>query len=246
MVGRLVLAALMVSLAAGTVVLLDDEKQPPPAPRFAVEDVAVSPGEVPPAAGPVPPDLAGWARRVSDATDIPVRTLVAYGKAEAKTRTRDPGCNLSWVTLAGVGRVESHHGRYSGTTIGEDGTLSKPIIGVPLDGSPGVQAIPDTDRGTLDGDAQWDRAVGSMQFLPATWSRWSLRAADDGRAPDPQNVDDSALTAANYLCAVGGDLSTGAGWWRAVLTYNQSNEYARSVYSGAAAYARKANELSPR
>ncbi|WP_253888611.1 murein transglycosylase [Actinokineospora diospyrosa] len=238
---RFALVAFLVALAAGTVLLLDDGDPPPQPKRFAVTELPVRRGEEPPRANPVPEqELDAWVDRLAGATDIPRRTLLAYAKAEIATRQRVPRCNITWATLAGVGRVESHHGRYGGAQINDDGTLTKPIIGVPLDGSPGVQAIPDTDGGTLDGDPQWDRAVGSMQFLPTTWSRWSLRATGDGAPPNPQNVDDSALTAANYLCASGGDLATGAGWWKAVLTYNESTRYAQSVYSGAAAYSRVA------
>ena len=131
---------------------------------------------------------------MSDKTEIPVRSLVAYAEAELSLRVTDPACNITWATLAGVGRVESHHGSYGGSRVGEDGTLTPPIVGIPLDGSPGVLAIPDTDGGRLDGDAQWDRAVGAMQFLPATWARWGVRAGGDGAAPDPQNIDDAALS----------------------------------------------------
>ncbi len=246
---RLLVALVLLALGVGTAALLTAVNTPDgPAvrqPRFAVPALDVAPGAAAPQARPVPaaPDLRAWADRVAARTDIPARTLVAYVNAEVAIRARVPGCNLAWTTLAGVGRVESHHGRYSGTRVNEDGRLSKPIIGVPLDGSPGVQAIRDTDAGRLDGDTEWDRAVGSMQFLPATWARWALRANDDGTPADPQNVDDAALTAARYLCASGGDLATGAGWWKAVLTYNESNRYARDVYSGADAYARKAEEL---
>ncbi len=243
------MGAVLLALGAGAVVLftqLDSARQEPDRPpRFAVPALDVDPGSAPPQARRLTADpaLRAWAERVAGATDIPVRTLMAYANAELVTRDRTPACNLTWVTLAGVGRVESHHGRYGGTSVREDGTLSKPIVGVPLDGSPGVQAIPDSDRGRLDGDLEWDRAVGSMQFLPTTWSRWSIRANNDGTPADPQNVDDSALTAARYLCASGGDLGTGQGWWKAVLTYNQSTKYGRDVFSGADAYARKADEL---
>jgi membrane-bound lytic murein transglycosylase B len=79
-----------------------------------------------------------------------------------------------------------------------------------------------------------------MQFLPSTWARWATRASADGQPPDPQNVDDAALTAARYLCASGGNLSTGKGWWKAVLAYNESVAYARDVFSAADAYARSA------
>lgn len=239
----------LVALAVGGVVLVRQEDDPrPPAggpARFAVPALDVAPGTAAPQARPLPAsaDLLAWADRVAAATDIPSRTVVAYVNAELTTRTRSPGCNLTWTTLAGIGRVESHHGLYGGSRVNDDGTLTKPIVGVPLDGSPGVRAIPDTDRGELDGDTRWDRAVGSMQFLPTTWSSWSARANGDGADPDPQNVDDATLTAARYLCASGGDLATGEGWWKAVLTYNRSNKYGRDVFSGADAYARKAAEL---
>ncbi|MGH3881632.1 MAG: hypothetical protein ACRDSK_31805 [Actinophytocola sp.] len=100
--------------------------------------------------------------------------------------------------------------------------------------------IRDTDRGKLDGDPTWDRAVGAMQFLPETWQRWGVRASRDGKAPDPQNIDDAALTAGRYLCASGGNLSKAAGWWRAVMTYNRSVTYGQKVFSGADAYAKEA------
>lgn len=219
-------------------------------PRFAVPVLDVAPGSAVPfqaGARPAAPGQAGdaraWADRVSETTDIPARTLVAYADAEVELRQSVPRCQLTWPTLAGVGRLESRHGLFGGAQVGGDGRLSQPIIGVPLDGSPGVRAIKDTDSGALDGDQQWDRAVGSMQFLPTTWTRWAARASGDGQVPDPQNVDDSALTAARYLCASGGDLATGRGWWKAVLTYNASAAYGKDVFSAADAYARAAKAL---
>ena len=213
-----------------------------PPPGFEVPDLDVAPGTAVPTATVTPgtPALSAWARRLSAKTEIPERSLVAYAQAEIATKRTTPACNINWATLAGIGRVESHHGRFNGTRIGSDGELTPPIIGIPLDGSAGVRAIPDTDGGRLDGDTQWDRAVGAMQFLPATWAKWGVRANVDGAAPDPQNVDDSALSAARYLCASGGDLSSAQGWWKAVLTYNESDTYGKNVFSGADAYARAA------
>ncbi len=182
-------------------------------------------------------ELDSWAEEVSAATEIPARVLVAYGRAEMWMRSAAPDCRLSWGTLAGIGRVESRHGNIGGADVGTDGMTTKPIIGVPLDGSSGVRAIPDSDGGRLDGDTRWDRAVGPMQFLPATWAKWGTRAGRDGAEPDPQNIDDAALSAATYLCSAGADLSTPQGWWDAVLAYNQSLEYGQDVFSGAAAYA---------
>ena len=251
----------MAGLIAATVLVAiglhrpDEDAAPPPAPDFVVPDLAVEPGSAVPAGAAIAPKagraktrpttaaVRDWAGTLAEQTQIPSRSLVAYAEAELAVRASRPACRLSWATLAGVGRVESHHGRFNGSDVGSDGTLSPPIFGIPLDGSPGVRAIPDTDRGALDGDRRWDRAVGAMQFLPQTWARYAVRASGDGRPADPQNIDDAALTAAHYLCASGGNLSTAAGWWRAVLRYNSSAAYGRDVFSGADAYAKAAAKL---
>src|SRR5699024_2158668 len=134
-----------------------------------------------------------------------------YGRAELAMRAEQPDCGLSWATLAGIGRIESNHGRYGGAVVGTDGYPSKPIIGVPLDGSPGVDTISDTDNGVYDGDPTHDRAVGPMQFIPSTWLRWASDGNGDG-VGSPQQIDDAALAAARYLCAGGRDMGTAEGW----------------------------------
>lgn len=182
-------------------------------------------------------ELDAWAERVADATGIPARVAAAYGRAEMWLRGERPECRLSWGTLAGIGRVESRHGSLDGNSIGDDGRPERPIIGIALDGSPGVREIRDTDDGRLDADISWDRAVGPMQFLPETWERWGARATSDGAEPDPQDIDDAALAAARYLCAQGRDLATPQGWWDAVLAYNRSVDYGQDVFSGADGYA---------
>lgn len=254
------LVAALVAVLVAVVIGLDDDEPPPPVaePEFPVPELQVPPGSAVPHAAEIAPGaphdatrptrpttaaLRDWARGLAEKTQIPQRSLVAYAEAELAVRTSAPSCRLSWATLAGVGRVESHHGRYGGSDIGADGRLTPPIVGIPLDGSPGVRAIPDTDGGRLDGDPRWDRAVGAMQFLPTTWQRWGVRASGDGQPPDPQNVDDAALAAARYLCASGGDLSTAAGWWRAIMAYNRSVTYGQNVFSGADAYAKAATHL---
>jgi hypothetical protein len=156
-------------------------------PRFDYPALEVAPGS----AVPYPGGTVA-AEKLAQRTDIPERTVRAYLAAETAMASRAPACKLTWATLAGVGRVESRHGRTGGSAVGADGRLSPPVIGIALDGSPGVRAIRDTDRGRLDGDTAWDRAVGAMQFLPSTWARWATRASSDGAPPDPQNVDDPA------------------------------------------------------
>nr|WP_245788484.1 lytic murein transglycosylase [Amycolatopsis marina] len=183
-----------------------------------------------------PASLEEWAERTSAAVDVPARALMAYGNAELALRSAQPECKVSWATLAGIGRIESNHGRYGGATLGEDGRPSKPIIGVPLDGSPGVQAISDSDGGRLDGDPTHDRAVGPMQFIPSTWARYAADGDGDGRG-DPQQIDDAALAAARYLCVNDRNMASAEGWWAGIMSYNNSVEYAQKVFGLADGYA---------
>ncbi|OLT10980.1 hypothetical protein BJF78_28090 [Pseudonocardia sp. CNS-139] len=173
-------------------------------------------------------DLVTWADAVSDRSGVPARALRAYAAAELDQRAATPDCRLSWVTLAGIGRVESDHGRFGRSEIDADGVARPSIVGVPLDGSAGVREIRDTDGGRLDGDAEYDRAVGPMQFLPATWARYGTG--------DPNQIDEAARAAARYLCDDGRDTASGTGWWDGVLTYNRSAEYARLVWAAADRY----------
>ena len=177
--------------------------------------------------------LGKWADKVSDVTGIPARALLAYGNAELELRETQPSCRISWATLAGIGRIESNHGQYGDAVLQANGVPSKPIVGVPLDGSAGVRAIADTDHGRFDGDPNFDRAVGPMQFIPATWAKW-------GGGYNPQQIDAAALAAARYLCAGGRDMAGAQGWWSGVLSYNNSVEYAQKVFGLADSYAKAA------
>lgn len=199
--------------------------------------VPIAPAAPPPSA-PVlvaADPLQGWAQQQWQRTGVPVPALRAYGRAELRLATEQPGCRLGWVTLAGIGAVESDHGRYDGRSLGEDGRSSAPVVGIALDGV-GVARVADTDRGALDGDPTLDRAVGPMQVIPSTWRRWASDGDGDGRS-DPQDIDDAALAAARYLCA-SGRLSSDVGWRAAVLSYNASTPYLLDVAAWANAYAR--------
>lgn len=179
--------------------------------------------------------LTSWSEGLTDDTRISVPALNAYGYAAAQLAYHYPNCNLQWNTLAGIGFVETRHGTYGGSAIDEFGNAMPPIIGVALDGSPGFASIPDTDGGELDGDPEHDRAVGPMQFIPETWRYYGHDASGDGN-PDPNNIDDAALSAGFKLCDYGRDLSTEQGWTDAIMSYNASGEYVRDVRDAAAAY----------
>lgn len=180
--------------------------------------------------------MAAWAKPISADTGIGLIALEAYGNAAEIQRQQHPECGLGWTTLAGIAAVESRHGTYRGATVAANGKVSPPIRGVPLDGTRGNLEIPDTDRGRLDGDATHDRAMGPFQFIPQTWERYGVDANGDGIA-DPDNIDDAALSAARYLCvSAGGDMTTAAGWQKAVKTYNNSMSYVLNVRDHASAY----------
>lgn len=182
------------------------------------------------------PELVDWAARTSSVVAIPALALQAYAYAAAKQAVATPACGLGWSTLAGIGAVESRHGSYGGARLDSMGRALPPIIGIPLDGGPGVAAIADTDKGALDGDPTVDRAVGPMQFIPETWKRWGADADGDGVA-DPNDINDAALTAARYLCARNPVMTTAQGWRAALFSYNRSDDYARQVLQHAANYA---------
>ncbi|PJJ73001.1 transglycosylase protein with SLT domain [Diaminobutyricimonas aerilata] len=186
-------------------------------------------------------DLAdpAWLARTSVATDIPPRALAAYAGAALDAEQTHPGCGLGWNTLAAIGLVESGHGTLGGGALDGDGVASPPVVGVPLDGR-GVDAVADTDGGALDGDGTWDRAVGPMQFIPSTWASTARDGDRDGRT-DIHDLDDAALTAAEHLCDVGGDLTEPSAWIAAIGAYNSSVDYNNRVAAAADDYAARAS-----
>lgn len=157
--------------------------------------------------------------------DVPDAALRAYRHAADVMGS----CGISWQFLAAIGRVESNHGRFGGSQLGSDGVSRPEILGPQLNGAGPFAAIGDSDGGTLDGDKKWDRAVGQMQFIPGTWRMVARDGDGDGRQ-DPQDIDDSALAAAVYLCGAG-DLSTLEGKSAAAWRYNQSSYYVALVLS---------------
>ncbi len=178
-----------------------------------------------------------WIARTAAATGIPPRALAAYAGA-AITQDADSTCGMGWNTLAGIGEVESRHGTIFGGALAADGAATPPIFGVTLDGA-STAHVPDSDKGAIDGDPTGDRAVGPMQLIPEAWRNWHTDGSADGRE-DPQNIDDATLAASHYLCRAGGNLSTEAGWRKAVLAYNRSDQYLTDVIRYATLYAEEA------
>jgi membrane-bound lytic murein transglycosylase B len=156
-----------------------------------------------------------WSAAVAARTGIPERAVRSYAGAALAVQRDDAGCHLGWTTLAGLGAIESGHGTHGGSAVAEDGTARPAIFG------------PQLGDGT--------RAMGPLQFIPSTWSRWGADGNGDGVA-DPQNLDDAALAAAHYLCSYG-DLAAAGNWRTAIFAYNHLDSYVAAVLERADAYA---------
>lgn len=199
--------------------------------------------------------LQEWAQARAGKYGIPVRALQAYGFATVLLAKTQPGCHLGWSTLAGIAQIESDHGRHRGAEIATDGQVRPPIRGAPLDGTNGNARIIDPAGTKRSGHTVFAAAAGPFQFIPDTWARWGIRAGADratvisllqGQATansadlngNPDDIDDAAVAAARYLCASGRDLSTAAGWRKAIFAYNHSDTYVRQVHTAASGYAK--------
>ncbi len=174
-------------------------------------------------------------------TDIPVVVFDAYYRTQLRVAEEQPGCQVRWDQLAGIGKVETSHGSFGGNVVGPTGRTDGEILGPVLDGEP-FAAIGDTDGGRLDGNPVWDRAVGPMQFIPGSWSIYGRDGNDDG-TKDPHNVYDAALAAGGHLCGTTGGLSQRSNFQHALLGYNQSAPYGVLVMSFADSYLGTVGEI---
>jgi hypothetical protein len=197
----------------------------PPLPGTSAPALALPEGTVPGSSAVV----------ALDSTGIPVRALDAYRRAASLVGAADPACHIDWALLAAIGRVESNHGRFGGNQLDSEGVAQPGIIGIPLDGTNGTARITDTDGGRLDRDSVYDRAVGPMQFIPGTWNAAGADADGDG-VKNPQDMADAAAAAAVYLCSGPGDLHLPGDLRAAIMRYNPSDSYVRTVTAIAHAY----------
>lgn len=157
---------------------------------------------------------------------IPATVLDSYVRAAGAVQITNPGCNLSWPLLAGIGKVESGHANNG--NVAADGRMTRPLYGPTLNGTNNTAAVPGSG-------GEWSRAEGPMQFLPSSWARWGSDGNGDG-GKDTQNVYDASLAAGHYLCSGGRDLRTPAGLRSAILSYNNSDDYVKLVLSWMKAY----------
>lgn len=223
-------ASVLIVLAGGHAIRANSSE--PDAARTQPIPLVEASVTVPDAQTPVVAPGGVTAAGVSQASGVAVRStedlrpevMNAYMKAVA---VAPAACHLSVSLLAAIGQVES--GNLAGHTIDVHNRVVPRILGPVLDGGRHA-SLADTDDGRWDGDDDWDRALGPMQFVPASWRVVGVDLDEDG-VRDPQNVFDAAGAAMVYLCADGRDLSTGKDLEAAVLAYNHSVKYLRLVLS---------------
>jgi hypothetical protein len=196
-----------------------------------VDEPAASVTPIVPGSAPAPAvRVAATGTSVGKPTqaDLADVLLAAYRSAVTGSPA---GCHLPVSLLAAIGEVES------GSLVGRplDRRHRTSVLGPVLDGH-GFAAVADTDGGRWDGNTKWDRAVGPMQILPGTWRAFGVDGDGDGVA-DPQDVEDAAAGAADYLCFGGRDLSDPAALRRAVLSYNHSAAYLHLITTYAGRFA---------
>jgi membrane-bound lytic murein transglycosylase B len=201
--------------------------------QAAAQEAANGPGAAPPVQQvPLPAAV--------DAV-IPALALRAYREAESWAAGFDPTCKLPWSLLAGIGRIESNHGRHLGgaARFSPAGDVTPTILGPVLNGA-GTATIRDSDGGRWDGDFVWDRAVGPMQFIPSTWRSLGRDGNGDGVA-NPSNLFDAAVSAAGYLCLNSpGSMTDDTNLRNAIYAYNHSWEYVSAVITWANFYQQRA------
>jgi hypothetical protein len=133
---------------------------------------------------------------------IPPEYLAAYRSAATRFQLGSDG----WSYLAGIGKVESDHGRSS---------------------APGVHSGQNAN-GCCAGPMQIHNGFGTGA---GTWGAYAVDGDDDGRK-DIYAPADAVATAAHYLRANGAP----ANWRTALLAYNHAGWYVDEVLRQAAEY----------
>lgn len=177
------------------------------------------------------------AGQVMAPSDLPRLILEAYQRGAERVKLEHPTCGISWPLIAAIGKVESNHGRYGGSSFTIAGEVLPQILGIPLDGTRSA-LITDTDGGQMDGDVVYDRAVGPMQFIPSTWA-WAKRDGNGDGFMNPHNIFDAANATGSYLCraaAPAGGVITPQGLHDGIFSYNHSEEYVALVTMWKATY----------
>ena len=157
-----------------------------------------------------------------EGVEFPLVALDAYYRAATSVAEETPACGVRWWGIAGhlprrgaPRHLRRHHPPSPTATPPAASSASSSTAATRRRWSA------TRDGGALDGDASFDRAVGPMQFIPQTWSRFQADGNDDGTT-SPFNLYDATLAAANYLCTASSGLDADPGLRTAYFSYNHS------------------------
>ena len=194
--------------------------------------------ELPPLESPAPPRTSPGGPAGSD-SGIPATVLAAYKKAARTLAATDRGCGC-------VGNCSPPSARSSPARRAAEPSTRKARRSTDPRARAqrcGLRAYQGHRRRALRRRrASYDRAVGPMQFIPSTWSRWGADGNGDGRS-DPNNVHDAALAAGKYLCAGERSCRSRRDLDRAILSYNNSRDYLRTVLAWFEFYRKGTHEI---
>ena len=187
----------------------------------------------------------GASRQPTTTTGPPPPPAIPAVALDAYARAGRPCPGVDWATLAGIGKVETDHGRIFGGSLDTDGNVTPQILGPPLDGT-GVRGnttpLPAGDwTGQYGIEGQWLQAVGPMQFLPDSFEIHGADGNDDDVA-DPHNIYDAVASAVALLCDR--PVEEGQPLEDVLLRYNNSTEYQRQVVGWANRYRNATLSLS--
>lgn len=175
--------------------------------------------------------------RDEDLMDIPVPALAAYQRAETVLAEALPTCHLDAALLAGIGKVETDHGRIGTWRLGPAAVMRPYLIGAPItEPRHELPALTDTDGGTWDRDPAADHPIGPLQIAPSLWQRVAVDGDGDGLRR-PFDLDDAALALGVALCGTDADLARAPERRAALRSLNDRAVYVRAVEEYRAAYA---------
>jgi hypothetical protein len=169
-----------------------------------------------------------------DLLDIPEQALAAYQRAEVVLAEALPTCHLDAALLAGIGKVETDHGRYGAWKLGPRARMFPDLVGAPVDRRSRPQ--PDSDGGTWDHDPNADLPLGPLQIEPSAWQETAVDGDGDG-IRSPFDLDDAALSLGVLLCADGADLADPTARDATLRALNDRPAFVNAVEAYRTAYA---------
>jgi len=155
------------------------------------------------------------------ATNAPAKTAAAKDAVATPAPTTSTAASISDPALAAAGKL---------TSAGLNPIFAASYLAVQSKtGTPWqlLAAVHETETGQSNDTSRksYAGAIGPMQFMPGTFSRYALDGDGNG-TKDITDFDDALLSAGNYLRAGGADKGH---YYTALYNYNHSSTYVNHV-----------------